>query len=41
MRTAKVGVFVCNCGTNIGGIVDIPAVVEYVRELAGGKLRGG
>jgi len=31
----KVGVFVCNCGTNIGGIVDIPAVVEYARTLPG------
>ena len=29
----RVGVFVCHCGTNIGGIVDVPAVVEYVAGL--------
>jgi len=29
----KVGVFVCNCGTNIGGIVDVPAVAEYASTL--------
>ncbi|CCK79323.1 HdlA2: heterodisulfide reductase-like protein, iron-sulfur subunit [Desulfobacula toluolica Tol2] len=29
----RVGVFVCNCGTNIGGIVDVPAVAEYARTL--------
>ncbi len=29
----RIGVFVCNCGTNIGGIVDVPKVVEYAREL--------
>jgi heterodisulfide reductase subunit A len=26
-------VFVCHCGTNIGGVVDVPAVVEYARTL--------
>ena len=31
----KVGVFVCNCGTNIGGIVDVPAVAQYARSLPG------
>ncbi len=30
---ARVGVFVCNCGINIGGIVDVPAVREYARSL--------
>jgi len=25
----RIGVFVCNCGINIGGIVDVPAVKEY------------
>jgi heterodisulfide reductase subunit A len=25
----RVGVFVCNCGLNIGGVADVPAVVEY------------
>ncbi len=29
----RVGVFVCNCGINIGGIVDVPAVREYARSL--------
>ncbi|MHB1345701.1 MAG: FAD-dependent oxidoreductase [Thermoleophilia bacterium] len=26
---AKVGVFVCHCGANIGRVVDIPSVVDY------------
>jgi heterodisulfide reductase subunit A len=30
---AKVGVFVCHCGANIGRIVDVPSVVEYARTL--------
>jgi len=29
----RIGVFVCNCGTNIGGIVDVPGVAEYARTL--------
>ena len=29
----RVGVFVCNCGTNIGGIVDVPSVVAYAKTL--------
>jgi heterodisulfide reductase subunit A len=31
----RIGVFVCNCGTNIGGIVDVPKVAEYARTLPG------
>jgi heterodisulfide reductase subunit A2 len=31
--TMRVGVFVCHCGTNIGGIVNVPQVVEYARTL--------
>jgi len=31
----RIGVFVCNCGTNIGGIVDVPAVAAYARTLPG------
>ncbi|MDD5207040.1 MAG: FAD-dependent oxidoreductase, partial [Desulfobacterales bacterium] len=31
----RIGVFVCNCGTNIGGIVDVPAVGAYARTLPG------
>ena len=35
LEEPKVGVFVCNCGTNIGGIVDVPSVAEYARALPG------
>ncbi len=29
----RIGVFVCNCGINIGGVADVPAVREYARNL--------
>jgi heterodisulfide reductase subunit A len=29
----RIGVFVCHCGINIGGVVDVPAVVEYAKSL--------
>jgi heterodisulfide reductase subunit A2 len=29
----RIGVFVCDCGTNIAGVVNVPAVVEYARGL--------
>jgi heterodisulfide reductase subunit A-like polyferredoxin len=29
----RIGVFVCNCGTNIGGIVSVPSVVNYASTL--------
>jgi heterodisulfide reductase subunit A len=29
----KVGVFVCHCGTNIAGSVDVPEVVEFASKL--------
>ncbi len=29
----RVGVFVCHCGINIGGVVKVPEVVEYVKTL--------
>jgi heterodisulfide reductase subunit A len=29
----RVGVFVCCCGTNIAGFVDVPAVVEFAKTL--------
>ncbi len=29
----RIGVFVCNCGINIGGVVDVPAVREYAQTL--------
>ncbi len=31
----RIGVFVCNCGINIGGVVRVPEVVEYARTLPG------
>jgi heterodisulfide reductase subunit A len=31
----RVGVFVCHCGLNIGGIVDVPSVAEYASKLPG------
>ena len=31
----RVGVFVCNCGTNIGGVVNVADVVEYASHLDG------
>ena len=29
----RVGVFVCRCGINIAGIVDVPSVAEYAKSL--------
>jgi len=29
----RIGVFVCNCGTNIGGVVSVPSVVNYASAL--------
>ncbi len=29
----RIGVFVCQCGINIGGIVDVPAVRDYANSL--------
>ena len=31
----RVGVFVCHCGSNIGGVVDVPSVAEYAKTLPG------
>ncbi|MDH4211745.1 MAG: FAD-dependent oxidoreductase [candidate division WOR-3 bacterium] len=30
----RIGVFVCHCGINIGGYVDVPQVLEYTRSLS-------
>ena len=30
---SRIGVFVCHCGINIGGVVNVPEVIEYVRTL--------
>jgi heterodisulfide reductase subunit A-like polyferredoxin len=32
---ARIGVFVCHCGSNIGGYLDVPSVAEYARSLPG------
>jgi len=32
-RAPRIGVFVCHCGINIGGYVDVPKIVEYVKTL--------
>ena len=29
----RIGVFICHCGINIGGVVNVPSVVEYVKTL--------
>ena len=29
----KVGIFICNCGINIGGVVDVPGLAEYASTL--------
>jgi len=32
-KEARVGVFICDCGSNIAGVVDVPALVEYAKSL--------
>ena len=32
-QAPRVGVFVCNCGINIGGVADVPAVRDYAATL--------
>jgi heterodisulfide reductase subunit A-like polyferredoxin len=32
-QAPRIGVFVCNCGINIGGVADVPAIREYARTL--------
>jgi heterodisulfide reductase subunit A len=32
-QTARIGVFVCHCGINIGSVVDVKSVVALAREL--------
>lgn len=29
----KIGVYVCHCGVNIGGVVDVPELVEFAKTL--------
>ena len=33
IEEARVGVFICHCGINIGGVVNVPQVVKYVQTL--------
>ena len=33
MKT-RIGVFVCRCGNNIGGVIDVPNVLEDVRSIS-------
>jgi len=32
-QETRIGVYVCDCGTNIAGVVDVPAVVEFAKGL--------
>jgi heterodisulfide reductase subunit A-like polyferredoxin len=32
-QAPRIGVFVCRCGINIGGVVNVPSVAEYARTL--------
>ncbi len=34
-KEPRIGVFVCNCGINIGGYIDVPSVAEYAKTLDG------
>ncbi len=34
-KRPRIGVFVCHCGINIGGVVDVPSVTEYAATLPG------
>jgi len=33
--TPRIGVFICSCGSNIAGVVDVTSVTDYARTLAG------
>ncbi|MFB0502177.1 MAG: CoB--CoM heterodisulfide reductase iron-sulfur subunit A family protein, partial [Candidatus Bathyarchaeia archaeon] len=32
-KEPRIGVFICHCGVNIGGVVGVPEVVEYAKTL--------
>jgi heterodisulfide reductase subunit A-like polyferredoxin len=34
-QAPRVGVFVCNCGINIGGVINVPQLAEYAATLPG------
>lgn len=29
----RIGVYVCHCGVNVGGVVDCPSVAEYAKSF--------
>ncbi len=33
MEDIRIGVFICHCGTNIGGILDVHSITEYAKTL--------
>jgi heterodisulfide reductase subunit A len=35
IETPRIGVFVCHCGNNIAGVVDVKSVVNYARTIPG------
>ncbi|HSF81385.1 MAG TPA: hydrogenase iron-sulfur subunit [Anaerolineales bacterium] len=35
LETARIGVFVCHCGSNIAGVIDVEHVARYARTLPG------
>ena len=34
----KIGVYVCHCGINIGGVIDVPLLEEYAASLPNVKI---
>ena len=34
-KTPRIGVFICHCGVNIGGVIDVPLIVDHVKTLPG------
>jgi heterodisulfide reductase subunit A2 len=32
-EVSKIGIFICNCGKNIGGVIDVPEVARYAKTL--------
>jgi heterodisulfide reductase subunit A len=32
-QESRIGVFICHCGINIGGVVKVPEIVDYVKTL--------
>ena len=32
-QAPRIGIFICHCGSNIAGVVDVPQIVEYAKTL--------